>query len=694
MLPPNFATDLLAPFPDRFSRALEISIVSALVVIVSMAFQIPDPDVSAYVIFFAAKENAGLTMLMSLVLTIVVTVVIAIAFGLSALFLDHPEARILAVAAVAFVCFFLATASKLAPLAGTVGLIIAYVLDLLGSSPIGEIATRGLLYAWLFVATPMALFLAYNIFFGRHPEVLLRSALAERVRCASIALRNQDKSAKRCLEASIEGGNAELLKALKMVKLLRRQPPDTTERLAALITLSYGLMLTVAALEHDPRSVPSLSNENERDVETALAARLDKLAPAIKRLPRVVHLSERERSTPDPAPPNDLIGRITDITTLIENVVTGHPLPELASPHAAEKGKAGFFAPDAFANPDHVRFACKGTAAVMICYLTFTLLDWPGIHTCMLTCFIVGLTTIGETTQKLLLRITGCLIGAAMGLLAIVYVLPGTTSIGDLAVLIFLVTFPAAWIAVGKPTVAYIGFQIAFALYLCILQGTEPKFDLTIVRDRTIGILFGNIVVYFIFTQVYPVSMLARLQKDIVQLISQCRAMLKSISEPGPAIAISGEVAEVQANLDGIEKDLASFGYETRRSRNSRLQTRAGELSLKAVHKLVGGFARLAAYPPPASREGEAADILNRMSLDIDAQLNALAQSLSASSDPGTEKKSEPELYVLAAQLRKTEPSWAARIDAFEALQNRLNGLTVMLSRYRRLLHAGNRVNG
>jgi len=43
------------------------------------------------------------------------------------------------------------------------------------------------------------------------------------------------------------------------------------------------------------------------------------------------------------------------------------------------------------------------------------LLDWPGIHTWMLTCFIVGLTTVGETMQKLSLRIVGCCVGPRWG---------------------------------------------------------------------------------------------------------------------------------------------------------------------------------------------------------------------------------------------------------------------------------------
>ena len=59
MLSKAFITDLVALFPGRLARAFEISIVSTLAVIVSMTFEIPSPDVSAYVIFglLRAKES-------------------------------------------------------------------------------------------------------------------------------------------------------------------------------------------------------------------------------------------------------------------------------------------------------------------------------------------------------------------------------------------------------------------------------------------------------------------------------------------------------------------------------------------------------------------------------------------------------------------------------------------------------------
>jgi multidrug resistance protein MdtO len=679
----GLAADLVEPYAGRSARALEISFVCMIVMIISMMFQIPDPALSTYLVFFAAKENSVENILTSIILIIVVTVVVAIAFGVTLLSLNAPEGRILLIAAVSFAAFFLATASKLAPLAGTMGLIVAYALDLLGSSPLGEIATRGLLYAWLFVAMPMLVLSAYSALVGRHPQILLRQAIAARLRAVSRALREKNEAGRERLRESLEGGNGELLKTLGMLELLRLQPPDTTARLRALVTLSYSLALTVSAFDTD-----AAASATDPD----LPARVDALARAAEHMPRLVFAPEREQETEQAIPVGALAAQAVSLVAAAEEVVTGGPLPEAGSdtaPKEEKKTKSGFFVPDAFSNPDHVRFAGKGTAAVMICYLTFTLLDWPGIHTCMLTCFIVGLTTVGETMQKLSLRIVGCCVGAALGLLAIVYILPSITSITALALVIGLVTLPTAWVAVGKPTVSYIGFQAAFALYLCILQGAEPKFDLTIARDRTIGILFGNLVVYVIFTRLFPVSMLGRLRRDVVLLIDQCRGVLKAVSNRRPTTVTAGQVADIQARLEITEASAAAFGYEALRSRNGRLQTQASRLSLKALRGLVDDLGRVAAYPPPADITAEASEALRQMSLDIEAQLGELAVSLSGEQGRGGgRQKRRSAIKALAVELRGAEPAWSGRIAGFEALQDRLDSLAAVLSHYRRILAA------
>jgi multidrug resistance protein MdtO len=555
--------DLLAPSPERLARSLEISIACMLVVLISMTFEIPDPATSTYLIFFAAKEDAGRNIVMSIVLIVVVTIVVALAFGLALLSLNSPEGRILIIAAVAFVAFFLGTASKLEPLASTMGLIIAYALDLFGSSPFGEVTTRGLLYAWLFVATPMAVFLAYNVFFGRRPDILISQTVAERLKTASRVLRRRNDMTTEQLEKSLQGGNAELLEMLKMVGLLRFRSSDSVGRLRALIVLSYNLVMTVSAAE---------SEDDAGMMVTDVVLRIEKLTTAVERMRPPSHLSLHEHGSERPAAVRGFEDQIVTLVASMENVVFGGIVPEVV-PHAVPiERKSGFFAADAFSNPDHVRFAAKGATAVMVCYLTFTLLDWPGIHTAMLTCFIVGLTTIGETLQKLSLRIVGCCAGAALGTLSIVYILPHTTSISSLLLLIGLVTLPTAWIAVGKPTVSYIGFQVAFALYLCILQGDAPKFDLTIARDRTIGILFGNIVIYLIFTRVFPVSMLGRLRLQLADLVGRVGALLKTLADFRPQAAAAWQAADIQSSFEKVEASAATFGNRavSERTRSAR----------------------------------------------------------------------------------------------------------------------------
>src|SRR5262245_56423778 len=58
---------------------------------------------------------------------------------------------------------------------------------------------------------------------------------------------------------------------------------------------------------------------------------------------------------------------------------------EIAS---AEHSEGGLFVPDAFTNPEYVRYALKGTLAVMICYTLQNAVNWPGIQTCLITCLI------------------------------------------------------------------------------------------------------------------------------------------------------------------------------------------------------------------------------------------------------------------------------------------------------------------
>ena len=223
-----------------------------------------------------------------------------------------------------------------------------------------------------------------------------------------------------------------------------------------------------------------------------------------------------------------------------------------------QKKSGGFFLPDAFTNPEHVRYALKTTAAAMFCYILYLLLDWPGIHTIFITCYIVSLGTTAETVEKLSLRILGCLVGAASGIAAIVYLIPSVTSIGALMIVVFFGALMSAWVAAGSPRIAYAGFQIAFAFFLCVIQGSGPSFDMTIARDRVIGILLGNIVVFVLFTNVWPVSVGKRIDPAIAALLRRLSGLLTEVSKS----VRRSQAPEAQEMLSGIERDLNLALYE------------------------------------------------------------------------------------------------------------------------------------
>ena len=79
------------------------------------------------------------------------------------------------------------------------------------------------------------------------------------------------------------------------------------------------------------------------------------------------------------------------------------------------------------------------------------------------------------------------------------------TSITQLALLVGAVAALGGWIAMGSERTNYAGLQLAFAVYLPLLEaGYVPTTDVTEMRDRFIGIVFGVIVMALVFSYVWP----------------------------------------------------------------------------------------------------------------------------------------------------------------------------------------------
>ena len=545
-----------APSRERAEFTLRLALLAALTTFVVSAYETPQAALSAYMIFFLNKPDRMTSLILSVAMLLLVTIVIGIVILLAIQVIDHPAWRIATMAAMSIGMLFLASASKLKPVGATLAMIIAYALDTLGTVPGGELATRGLLYTWLASAIAAAVSVVLNLVIAPPPLRLAGRALARSLTAAAALLEVPGEGASEAV-ARAEEEAGETLVRLKLAGMEHALP---REDLAAYLQAAHStsaILVLVGALATDA-SVPALWREEAASTLRAMAAILHKgRYPAgitTDGLPTVEAVSKLAAELID-----DFKAALAGFATVPPPAMPAHGEPLPATAHD------GFFLPDAFTNPAHQRYALKTTAAAMACYIFYSLLDWPGIHTCFITCYVVALGTTAETIEKLSLRLLGCLVGAALGIGAIVYVLPALDHVTGLMALVFAGTLAGGWIAAGSPRISYAGFQMAFAFYLCVIQGDSPGFDLTIVRDRLIGILIGNIAIYLIFTRVWPVSVAARIDPAIAALLRNMGQAARTSTLARRASAFS-----IRKQIEALKADLAVLPYEPGVVRPSR----------------------------------------------------------------------------------------------------------------------------
>lgn len=570
----------LRPTPGRFGFALRLALLCTLAAGVSEWFGLPEAALTAYVGFFLLRADRATSVALSVAMLVLVTLLIGVVLLLSQAVIGRPAALLTAMTLIAFGLFFLASASKLAPVGGILAMIPAFALSLLGPLPSGELATRALLYVWLAVAIPAGVSIGLNLLIGPAPRQLAGRALAQRLRAASALLRTPSAERRAELQALRREGIAEVAGWLRLARLEHASPPRDLLALQSACDATARVMLLAEVLD---------GALNAPAARAQVADTLAGMADILEAGGYPVDIELPVLADALPAPAGQAVAALRSTLAHFADAV---PAPSDPDP------RSGFFAADAFASPRHVRFALKATGAAMACYLLDTALDWPGIHTAFITCFIVALGTTGETVEKLSLRIAGCLVGAAAGVATLLWVLPGIDGLGGLLALLFVVTLAASWVAAGSPRIAYAGFQIAFAFYLCVLQGSGPTFDLVVARDRVIGILLGNAVVYLVFTRLWPVSVAPRIDGALAALVRRLARMSEAPDTRQGAV----QAARADAACGAIADDLALLGYEPAGIHPGPAWTAQRARTLQAAGALVAPLALQSGAPAlPAS---------------------------------------------------------------------------------------------
>jgi len=569
----HFLRRELAPFPGRTVATVRVVVACVTVLVLCMTLHVPEPYLSVWVVTRFAMEESSQTLLTAIVFLIALTVGLAVPLVLLTFAMDQAWLRVCLMAAMAAAGLFFRRTFVIGALGFVIGLIGTMIMTVPDFVSVPELAVRFSLWLWPVFALGVAAAAATDLLIApTDPEALLRIELIARLRATEDALAGclgtgrTEAGAGRLATAGI----TKLLALLKGAEVVHSSVITRHAQYSALITLVDRLVTTAAALEL-LSTTPLRADERER---------LQRVAADCGRLRRVLE----ERRVAERTPPREggqppagggsarlpAIVELEHAVDLLQQAL-GPGVVATESSSDAERGR--LFVPDAFTNPEYVHYALKGALAVMVCYVLQSAVDWPGIRTCIITCLIVGLTSEGATIQKGTLRISGAVVGAAMGFLAILLLIPGMESITSLTLLVAAGTAVAAWVVVGSPRIAYAGVQIAFAFYVCVIQGFEPTSYFYTIRDRLVGILLGNTVITLVFYYVWPVQASAAMWTSLASAL-RAMAQLATVGSrsddqtvvarevQGLRLQAYGDFAAAQRSADEAAFELSAEGPE------------------------------------------------------------------------------------------------------------------------------------
>jgi multidrug resistance protein MdtO len=509
----------LAPREGRTLAVAHIATACAITVAIAMVFRIPEPTYMAYIVFLISKDERTATVTTALGGQLAVTLAVVLTLGLMLVDLSEPALRLPAMVLSTFLAMYSLRIFALGPITYLAGFVVVMLQSVVDDVPNPEVLTRLTLWMWVVLLVPIVITVVVNLLFGQSVALLTQRTVRKLLREMEAALladeAHQHLAYWRELVVSLlgkqpRGGTHERQRPFISVAALRRLadalvilealPETNTVEVRGVLSRQVGACR--AALEGDGNSQATQGiGEAAAGTEVVAAARL---APSVLAFEAALAAFQREIAQP-------------------------------SASATAEAHKRQLFVPDAFTNPAHWQFALKTTLAVMVVYFIYTMLDWPGMRTSIVTCFFVALGSLGETVHKLVLRISGALIGGLIAGLCIVFVLPHMTDIGQLCLLIAVVSAGAAWVATSSELLSYAGLQIAFAFFLGVLQDYAPATDLTVLRDRVAGILLGNIVMTLVFTLLWPESATSGLRAALAEALGAVSAVLKRSGDLGEA---------------------------------------------------------------------------------------------------------------------------------------------------------------
>ena len=512
----QFLKDELSPYPGRAWVVGRMTIAATLVMIIVMTFRIPFGFLGGIYTLFLSRENPTVTMRAGVRVAIMYLAATVYTVAGVMMTVGSPITHFLWITVSLFLAFYLI---RVIPDYFTA---IGFGFTLAGAIPIWDQTllsinqrTENTLWLGFSVILGSAVTVAVEYIFRRvHPITDVTLAVETRLEAVERLLRQ------------VASGEPEF----KLQKDIALYANVGTSRLRRLLLRSgypatfVGQMNTAVALLGRLIDLSSslqilrsthfvVTSPADRERASRLADQLATLHRDLqqRQIPHQIEISGELQPSDLPLLPEmeRTIALIPHAFSSTENLDDLF----LPPPMDVEIGQR-LFVPDAFSNPDYLKFAIRGTLATMLAYVVYTSVDWPGLSTSVATGIITALSTIGSSRQKQFLRLGGAIVGGfGFGMGAQVFILPHLDSIAGFSVLFAVITAIAAWISTGSARISYLGVQLALSYYLINLQEFAIQSSLAIARDRVVGVLLGLVCMWLIFDRLWVKDALQEMQE-------------------------------------------------------------------------------------------------------------------------------------------------------------------------------------
>jgi len=549
---PIFLKHELAPYPERLSVVARMVIAATVTMIIVITFKIPYGSIGVNCAFILSRENLTSTAKSGFYFILAFAAWVVLLPVGARMFASVPLTHFLWEAVTVFLCFFLLKTLAYFPLATGVVVVGTATLTIWYLPGPAELNTE--LTLWQILATAIGALitvLVEVVFRYFAPQNGLLDGIADRLVSIEALLTTFGRHS----TGAVSAAQSITQYAITGTSMLRRETVrghlSTVERskMSAIVGLVSRAIDISAALVADDQRPELVSRERAE----ALEIRVSNLRRSIQSRGSF----EGPLWVPLVDPDSPRFSELETTIRLMESVL------EMKAPVGADsafdqeaKSANRLFVSDAFSNPEYLRFALAGTAASMLCYVIYVGLNWPGISTAVTTCALTALSDIGSSRQKQLLRITGAVIGGfVFGLGSQIFILPYIDSIVGLAILLACVTGVAAYVATSSARLSYVGLQIAFAYYLINVTSFDISRDLTIGRDRAIGVLLGIASMWLVFERLYP-------RPAAVQMVRQfarSARLLAALNSAGPG---ESEIGRIRTLRDQVSNTFASVNAE------------------------------------------------------------------------------------------------------------------------------------